>query len=115
MSTLGEYITTTNRMNSALYFELLNDQTTIECYGHCNVLPNKLNEMMHKFPQLKIAESNELTKKPSPPPPPPQAPINNTSQKSYSQQSSRSSIELDINDLIGFCLSKSPQLINDFK
>lgn len=97
-------------MYSALYFELLNDQVTIECYGHCNVLPNKLEEMMHKFPQLKIAESNELTKKP-----PPQPLINNTSQKSHLPQSTRSSIELDINDLIGFCLSKSPQLINDFK
>ena len=97
-------------MYSALYFELLNDQTTIECFGHFNVLPNKLNEIMLKFPQLKIAESNEMTKKP-----PLQPLINNTSQKSHSPQPTRSSIELDINDLIGFCLSKSPQLINDFK
>lgn len=116
MSALNEFISSTNRLFSAVYFELNASANCIECYGHKNVVATKLDEIVRKFPQLRIdadgrskpKQSNE--KPPSAPSPPPPLIL----PQSFST-TNNGLIEIDSNGLIGFCLSKSPQLVNDFK
>lgn len=123
LSSLNDFILNMNRVNSALYFELNDSLSILECYGHRNVVSVKLDELLKRFPQLvKIDTTTELAKKPTtqtappPPPLPPRSSSNNSPTGSASYKSTNlQTIDLSTNGLIGFCLVKSPQLINDFK
>lgn len=117
-----------NKMNSAIFFELAESTSTIECYGHKNVLAAKVDELLQKYSGLREVSSSPI-QQPQQQPPKQQKQSQSQQQqvltsvfdsylssaKNLTQFSTNYAIiNLDPSSLVYLCINDNKQILNDF-